>query len=185
MRGALAIPGEKEHPYLWRLRDTERNRKEWALLTSPPLCLLPSAPALLFCPVFPQCSLFIRQNIKTFRFNPFFRSLIPCEASCVVENLTLNDFVCFSPVNVSSVHLIYGTPAREPREVVGKISLSTEASNMGYQKTTQVFSPLDVWEEMDLMKSCNTCANLWSLFDAQLYVKWDLALCFQQKLGLY
>lgn len=68
-----------EHHYLQGSRDTERNLKEEALLSSPELTIFNSDASVLshFLTTFH----FIKPDIKILKLNPFFRSLSPSERS--------------------------------------------------------------------------------------------------------
>ena len=99
VRGALPIPGGKEHPYLHRQREGKRNLNEQTLLFAPLLHLAHT----LFCLVilFHGSPRFIKTSIKTLRYNSFLGSSFPYESSvsCHVK-LIVNKFVCFSFVNL-------------------------------------------------------------------------------------
>lgn len=73
----------KEHPYLQRQSNAEKNPKAQALLVSP--SLLPVAHVLyVLYHVFPHFLLFINPTIKMFRLNHFFGSSFPYEGSFVM-----------------------------------------------------------------------------------------------------
>lgn len=64
VRGALPIPREKEHPYLWRQRDTQKNPNKQALLF-PQFSTLTSYS--LTSHISTQHLLFIKSSIKMLR----------------------------------------------------------------------------------------------------------------------
>ena len=116
MREALPIPARKEHPYSQRQRDTEQNLKEQALLTF--YSSLPLAHVLCAITSFHGFPLLIKPSTEPLSFNHFFRSSFPYEAPCHI-NLILNNFVCFSPVNLSC-QFIFQT-RQGPYESKGKL----------------------------------------------------------------
>ena len=61
-----------------------------------------------------------KASMQTHKFNLFFWSSFPYKGSRVRVKLILNEVICFSPVNLVFVSLIYKAPGREPRRVNGE-----------------------------------------------------------------
>lgn len=98
-RGALPVSGGKDYPSHQRQKDTERNLNGQALLRVRQIIIL-SSDSLPYH-ISHDSLVFIKPRIKTFTINCFFGSSCPYERrlTCHVK-LTLNNFVCFSPVNL-------------------------------------------------------------------------------------
>lgn len=105
VRGALSIPGGKEHPYLWRQGDSKKNLNKQVLLVSPVQDLAHSYP--LSCQYFPM-TFYSSSNLvekhSSLTFLGVFISLWSLQ--CHVK-LIWSKFSCFSLVNPCLVCPIY------------------------------------------------------------------------------
>lgn len=96
-RNAVPIPGEKEHPYLYRHKDSKETEKS-LLLSRSPILPLACNQFWSFCSAF----IFLQESllsIKPKHNNTVFRSSF-LEALVSSKTYTFHAFVCFPPVNL-------------------------------------------------------------------------------------